>query len=183
MTYMWIAFPSLRQWVGSRVSITVILAGFLAITQAHADAGITGNACVVDGDSLAVGGVLKEKWCRGGVEVRISGIDAPEWNQTCTDAGGKEWTRGQAAKRAVARMVEGKIVVCQERARDSYKRSVAVCLAAAESTSHNAVRSGLPAATPMTIYIPQMTRHTINPGADRLQAAQTPPWPGLIGRI
>jgi endonuclease YncB( thermonuclease family) len=156
MTYMWIAFPSLRQWVGSRVSITVILAGFLAITQAHADAGITGNACVVDGDSLAVGGVLKEKWCRGGVEVRISGIDAPEWNQTCTDAGGKEWTRGQAAKRAVARLVEGKIVVCQERARDSYKRSVAVCLAAAESTSHNAVRSGLPAATPMTIYIPQM---------------------------
>ena len=35
-------------------------------------------ACVIDGDSLAVGGVLEEKWCRGGVEVRISGIDAPE---------------------------------------------------------------------------------------------------------
>jgi endonuclease YncB( thermonuclease family) len=96
----------------------------------HADASITGKACVVDGDSLAVGGTLNnEQWCRGGVEVRISGIDAPEWNQTCTDAGGKEWACGKAAKKAMARLVEGKIVVCQERARDSYKRSVAVCLA------------------------------------------------------
>ena len=56
----------------------------------HADASITGKACVIDGDSLAVGGVLEEKWCRGGVEVRISGIDAPEWNQACTGASGKE---------------------------------------------------------------------------------------------
>ena len=68
--------------------------------------------------------------------MRISGIDATEWNQTCTDAGSKEWTRGQAAKRAMARLVGGKIVVCRERARDSYKRSVAVCLAAAMARAH-----------------------------------------------
>ncbi|HIJ44640.1 MAG TPA: hypothetical protein HPP50_00495, partial [Rhodospirillaceae bacterium] len=59
--------------------IAVILAGFLAISPALAEAGITGRPCVIDGDSLAVGGALKEKWCRGGVEVRPHGIDAPEW--------------------------------------------------------------------------------------------------------
>ncbi len=85
----------------------------------HADASITGKACVIDGDSLAVGGRLNnEQWCRSGVQVRISGIDAPEWNQTCTDAAGKEWACGKAAKKAMARLVEGKNVVCQERLRD-----------------------------------------------------------------
>ena len=75
MTYKYAAFPSLRQCVSHRVSIAAILAGFLAISQAHADASITGKACVIDGDSLAVGGTLNnEQWCRGGVVVRISGI-------------------------------------------------------------------------------------------------------------
>ena len=102
-----------------------VLASASPAWTAWADASITGKACVVDGDSLAVGGTLNnEQWCRGGVQVRIFGIDAPEWNQTCTDAGGKEWARGKAAKKAMARMVEGKIVVCQERARDSYKRYI-----------------------------------------------------------
>ncbi|HJP53468.1 MAG: thermonuclease family protein [Rhodospirillales bacterium] len=110
----------------------------------HADASITGKACVVDGDSLAAGGRLNnEQWCRGGVQARLSGIDAPEWNQTCTDAGGKEWARGKAAKKAMARMVEGKIVVCQERARDSYKRSVAVCLAGGRDLDRELVAAGL----------------------------------------
>ncbi|MDP7099027.1 MAG: hypothetical protein QF511_11065, partial [Rhodospirillales bacterium] len=98
--------------------IAVILAGFLAISPALAEAGITGRPCVIDGDSLAVGGALKEKWCRGGVEVRPHGIDAPEWDQTCTNAAGKEWARGRAAKRVMARLAGGKIVVCQERLRD-----------------------------------------------------------------
>ena len=86
--------------------------------EAGAGASITGKACGIDGDSLAVGGMFKENRCRGGVEVRISGIDAPEWNQTCTDAAGKEWARGKAAKEAMARMVEGKNAVYQERLRD-----------------------------------------------------------------
>ena len=123
--------------------IAVILAGFLAISPALAEAGITGRPCVIDGDSLAVGGALKEKWCRGGVEVRPHGIDAPEWDQTCTNAAGKEWARGKAAKKAMARMVEGKIVVCQERARDSYKRSVAVCLAGGRDLDRELVAAGL----------------------------------------
>ncbi len=106
----------------------------------HADASITGKACVIDGDSLAVGGRLNnEQWCRSGVQVRISGIDAPEWNQTCTDG----WACGKAAKKAMARLVERKIVVCQERARDSYKRSIAVCLAGGRDLGRELVASGL----------------------------------------
>jgi endonuclease YncB( thermonuclease family) len=40
-------------------------------------------------------------------------------------------------------MVEGKIVVCQERARDSYKRSVAVCLAGGRDLDRELVAAGL----------------------------------------
>jgi endonuclease YncB( thermonuclease family) len=87
----------LRRRVSNRVSITVILAGFLAISQVHADASITG----------------------------------------------KEWACGKAAKKAMARLVEGKNVVCQERARDSYKRSIAVCLAGGRDLGRELVASGL----------------------------------------
>ena len=94
-------------------------------------------------DHLMGAGHNNEQWCRGGVEVRISGIDAPKWNQTRTDAAGKEWACGKAAKQAMARLVEGKIVVCQERARDSYKRSIAVCLAGGRDLGRELVASGL----------------------------------------
>jgi hypothetical protein len=61
MTYMCVTFPSLRRWVSNRVSITVILAGFLAVSQAHADASITGKAYVIDGDSLASGQITMRR--------------------------------------------------------------------------------------------------------------------------
>ena len=62
---------------------------------------------------------------------------------TGTDAAGKEWACGKAAKQAMARLVEGKIVVCQERARDSYKRSIAVCLAGGRDLGRELVAAGL----------------------------------------
>ena len=43
----------------------------------------------------------------------------------------------------MARLVGGKIVVCQERARDSYKCSVAVCLAGGRDLGRELVAGGL----------------------------------------
>ena len=51
--------------------------------ERHAAASITGRVRVIDGDSLTV----------DGVEVRLFGIDAPEYYQTCTRENGP-WNCG-----------------------------------------------------------------------------------------
>ena len=88
---------------------------------------VTGQVCAVDGDSLIFGGEMVGGRCRGGdVEVRILGIDAPEWDQTCGHAG-LEWPCGRAASDAVRAMIRGKTVACLPEGRDRYKRTLAVC--------------------------------------------------------
>ena len=77
---------------------------------------LTGAARVVDGDTLEV----------GGVRVRLHGIDAPESGQSCR-AGGRRWSCGQEATRALVGRIGGNRVVCEERDRDRYGRVVAVC--------------------------------------------------------
>lgn len=77
---------------------------------------LSGRARVIDGDSILV----------DRVEVRLYGIDAPEAKQTCA-MGGVRWPCGRQATRALRNLIEGRVVVCDERDRDSYGRVVAVC--------------------------------------------------------
>ena len=78
----------------------------------------TGPARVIDGDTLDV----------AGVRIRLHGIDAPESKQSC-QAGGKRWSCGREATRALRGRIGGRSVSCQERDRDRYGRVVAVCSA------------------------------------------------------
>ena len=80
----------------------------------HAE--VSGRASVIDGDSLEV----------ADQEIRLYGIDAPEFDQTCL-AGGRTWRCGREAIRALSRRVSGRTVVCTEKDRDHYGRSVALC--------------------------------------------------------
>ena len=77
---------------------------------------LSGRAKVVDGDTLGVGAV----W------VRLHGVDAPESRQSCV-AGGRRWACGERATRALAGRIGGRTVACEERDRDRYGRTVAVC--------------------------------------------------------
>ncbi|WP_244505462.1 thermonuclease family protein [Methyloceanibacter stevinii] len=72
----------------------------------------------VDGDSLRAS---------NGEDYRIFAIDAPELHQTCTDAKGKEWSCGRAAKTELAKLIKGGDVSCVEQATDKYGRNVAQC--------------------------------------------------------
>ena len=67
----------------------------------------TGAARVIDGDTLDV----------GGVRIRLHGIDAPESEQSCR-AGGRRWSCGREATRALAGRIGKRTVGCQERDRD-----------------------------------------------------------------
>jgi endonuclease YncB( thermonuclease family) len=65
-----------------------------------------------------------------GAEYRLFGIDAPELAQTCSEANGKSWLCGRAAKARLTTLMKGGNVNCEPRATDRFGRTVAVCSAA-----------------------------------------------------
>ncbi|WP_322883878.1 thermonuclease family protein [Microvirga lotononidis] len=83
---------------------------------------ITGQADIVDGDTLSIRG--------RSARVRLYGIDTPEGQQTCDDAASKRYLCGARAAEALADLIgrNGR-VTCQEQDRDRYGRVVAVCQA------------------------------------------------------
>lgn len=87
-------------------------AGSTSSETFHAD--VSGIARVLDGDTIEV----------GSVRVRLWGVDAPEGKQTCLE-GSRRWPCGRRATQALARRIDGRSVVCEERDRDG--RVVAVC--------------------------------------------------------
>ena len=85
---------------------------------------LSGSARIIDGDTLEV----------RGKRVRLHGIDAPESAQRCR-SGGRLWSCGRDAARALARRIGSRPVACEERDRDRYGRIVAVCRVAGEDVN------------------------------------------------
>ena len=80
-------------------------------------ADITGRASVIDGDTIDI----------YGTRIRLHGIDAPEAGQTCRNHGRLEYRCGQSAAVALAGRIGSATVRCEERDKDQYGRTVAVC--------------------------------------------------------
>jgi endonuclease YncB( thermonuclease family) len=110
-----------RPWV-----LAMLLAGVLVIhavqrahhrapAEVHGD--IVGKAWVIDGDTIDV----------AGYRIRLQGIDAPESNQTCTDAGSRAWLCGRAATRELIDHLAGRQLKCETSGLDRYRRVLAVC--------------------------------------------------------
>ena len=78
-------------------------------------AGPAAAQTVTDGDTIKLDGV---RW-------RLWGIDAPELHQTCADG----WPAGLEATAAMRSLVEGKVVACELRGHDRYRRSIGLCRA------------------------------------------------------
>jgi endonuclease YncB( thermonuclease family) len=116
-------WPS-RRPVFLLVIALVFLAGFYALSRPHLERAlaerqppVVGQAWIVDGDSLRI----------AGRSIRLYGIDAPEWDQTCVDPGGQAWRCGRAASRALRERIGGQTVSCRPRALDRYGRTIAGC--------------------------------------------------------
>ncbi len=104
----------------------VCLTGFYAVGGRHLERArapavsrppLVGPAWIVDGDSIRI----------GGVSIRLEGIDAPEWDQTCTHPDGRTWACGRAATRELKEHTRGRTLTCRPRAIDRYGRTVASC--------------------------------------------------------
>jgi endonuclease YncB( thermonuclease family) len=76
----------------------------------------SGPARAIDGDSLMV----------GDREVRLHGIDAPEFTQVCQKSG-QPWRCGEEAARRLSALIEGRRVDCDPVDTDEHGRIVASC--------------------------------------------------------
>ena len=102
-----------------------------AFGQGNSGSTLSGAARVIDGDTLEI----------RAARIRLHGIDAPESAQRCR-AAGRTWPCGREATRALSGRIAGRTVVCEERDRDRYGRSVAVCQAAGEDVNAWMVAAG-----------------------------------------
>ena len=77
----------------------------------------TSKVAVTDGDSFAID---KRR-------LRLDGIDAPEYRQTCLDENGSVWECGKASRAALEQIMLEPGLTCTAEAQDRYSRSIATC--------------------------------------------------------
>lgn len=107
-------------WRLSDVLTTVILIGVLALAvdrfQRQAEVSLSGAVTVNDGDTLTL----------SGERIRLKGLDAPEYSQTC-GRNGVAYSCGREARSMLQRLVSSGKVVCEGHERDRYERLLARC--------------------------------------------------------
>jgi len=91
-----------------------------------------GQFRVVDGDSVALGQKRMRLW----------GIDAPEFTQTCL-RDGQSWACGQAAKAALQAEMRKANIGCEGAKLDKYRRVLVVCRSGGEDINAALVRMGM----------------------------------------
>jgi endonuclease YncB( thermonuclease family) len=97
----------------------------------HCHPGPSGDARVIDGDTIVI----------NGKHIRLQGIDAVESAQTCGRDGGR-WPCGRHAGFALARFIHGRALECRAVDRDDYGRIVAICFADGVDINEWMVREG-----------------------------------------
>jgi endonuclease YncB( thermonuclease family) len=108
-------------------------ASFSSGSAIHQGTDVEGVARVIDGDTLEI----------AGVRIRLEGIDAPEGDQSCPEAGGGTWACGQAATLELQRLVGRSPVRCVSRGTDKYGRMLAICHSGDLDINAEMIRRGL----------------------------------------
>ena len=96
-----------------------------------AQASVFGLGRAKDGDSLMV----------GDKEVRLFGVDAPEFDQSCTKEA-TAWSCGAAAADKLSQLVTGKRVTCSAVGTDQYDRVLGRCMVGTTDINRAMVASG-----------------------------------------
>lgn len=117
------------------VFLAVVILGLLALLAARLDRVETlrpaGSAVVNDGDTITI----------AGEKIRLRGIDAPEYSQTCMRAGIK-YACGREAREALRKLIGGQPVVCAGWQRDRYGRLLGACKAGSTDLNRALVEQG-----------------------------------------
>jgi endonuclease YncB( thermonuclease family) len=113
----------------------IALIGYLATAglpiKASENAVLSGNADIVDADTIRV----------SGIPIRLYGIDAPESRQTC-ERGGSSYACGKTATKVLAELIAGRPVQCELLGKDNYGRSLGICSVGGIEVNSAMVRRG-----------------------------------------
>lgn len=116
-------------------SLTIAILGLLAVLAARLDRtetkSLEGRVVVNDGDSLTL----------GAERIRLRGIDAPEFEQTCRK-NGADYPCGRQARQALVGLIGGRPVSCSGWQRDKYDRLLATCTAGGRELNRSQVEAG-----------------------------------------
>ena len=115
--------------------LTTIILGLLILLAARLDRVETrqtqGAAIINDGDSITL----------GTERIRMRGIDAPEYTQTCRK-NGADYACGTLARQSLVRLIAGRPVTCSGWQRDRYGRLLGDCKAGGTDLNRAQVEAG-----------------------------------------
>ncbi|MDX2083251.1 MAG: thermonuclease family protein [Rickettsiales bacterium] len=97
------------------------------------DKEFSGIAKVIDGDSI----IVDDR------EVRLFGIDAPEYHQTCFNTKNLEYSCGKVAQEFLYDFINGKKVTCRYSEKDKYNRFLAKCFLDKTSINEELIKNGM----------------------------------------
>jgi len=92
---------------------------------------ITGQATVIDGDTLKI----------HGIKHRLQQIDAPEHDQTCRKEG-VTWMCGAESAQHLRKLIRSRPVYCESNGKDPYGRYLSVCFVGKRNLNAEMVGSG-----------------------------------------
>ena len=115
--------------------LTFVILGLLILISARLDRtetrSLEGRVTINDGDSLTL----------GTERIRLRGIDAPEFDQTCR-RNGADYPCGRRARESLSALVGGGAVSCSGWQRDKYDRLLAACTAGGRELNRSQVEAG-----------------------------------------
>jgi endonuclease YncB( thermonuclease family) len=115
--------------------LTVAILGLLILLAVRLDRtetrNLAGRVTVNDGDSLTL----------GTERIRLRGIDAPEFDQTC-HRNGADYPCGRRARESLSALIGGRPVSCSGWERDKYDRLLATCTAGDTDLNRGQVEAG-----------------------------------------
>ena len=115
--------------------LAALILGLLILLAARLDRVETrqtqGAAIINDGDSITL----------GTERIRMRGIDAPEYTQTCR-RNGADYACGTLARQSLVRLIAGRPVTCSGWQRDRYGRLLGDCKAGGTDLNRGQVEAG-----------------------------------------
>ncbi len=97
------------------------------------DKKFSGKVFVIDGDSIKV----------DGKEVRLFGLDAPEFKQTCFDEENEEYDCGRVSFGFLRKFAGGKNAECIYAEKDKYDRYLGKCFIDGVSINEEIIKNGM----------------------------------------